>query len=284
MRRSRGNAARPLAVWVLVGPYVVFLVAFGLAPAAFGLWSSLGSWGEVFNDYRLGPAVRNVGLYLVLWLPVLVLLVLSLALTLHARPGRFAGVMRFVYYLPGAVTGSAAALLWLFMVSPDVSPFGPLLSALGVGSASQTLQGDGLIGVLVVMGLAIHAGGWIVVLYGALTALPRDVLEAAAVDGATPWHITWHVKLPLVRRYVAFVVISSFASGSQVFVEPTVLATGVPGQISPTWSVNQLAYFYAAQEGDFGRAAALSLAMLAVGLVAALLVIYKTRFYQTDAA
>lgn len=281
MRKAR-------AAWILVGPYVAFLIVFGVAPAAYGLWTSLadglGGWAAVLTDYRLGTAVRNVGLYLLLWLPVLVLLVLSLALALHARPGRFAGVMRFVYYLPGAVTGSAAALLWLFMISPDVSPFAPLLRLLGVGSASESLEGDSLLGVLVVMGVAIHAGGWIVVLYGALTALPRDVLEAAQVDGATAWQTTWHIKLPLVRRYTAFVVISSFASGSQVFVEPTVLATGAPGQISPTWSVNQLAYFYATQEGDFGRAAALSLAMLAVGLVAALIVIYRTRFYRTDAS
>jgi multiple sugar transport system permease protein len=273
---------RASAAWLLVGPYLVFLVLFGLLPAGYGLAQSVGGWGAVLSDHRLGPAVRNVALYLVLWLPVLVLLVLSLALALHVRPGRFAGVMRFVYYLPGAVTGSAAALPWLFMISPDVSPFGPLLRLLGVASASQALAGDGLLGVLVVMGVAVHAGGWIVVLYGALTALPREVLEAAAVDGATAWATTWHVKLPLVRRHVAFVVISSFASGSQVFAEPTVLATGAPGQIGPTWSVNQLAYFYATQEGDFAKAAALSLAMLAVGLAAALLVVRGTRLHRTD--
>ncbi|TMR90434.1 sugar ABC transporter permease [Nonomuraea basaltis] len=277
--RRRGRE-KTLAAWLLVGPYVVFLAAFGLAPALYGLWESLGHWGGVITDYRLGDAVRNVALYLVLWLPILVLLVLSLALTLHVKPSRFGAVMRFVYYLPGAVTGSAAALLWLFMISPAVSPFGPLLNVFG----AEPLRGDTLVWVLVVMGVAIHAGGWVVVLYGALTALPRDVLEAASVDGATSWRSTWHIKLPLVRKYVAFVVITSFASGSQVFVEPTVLGTGAPGQISPTWSVNQLAYFFATQEGDFGRAAALSMIMLLVGLAAALVVIYRTRFYRTGEA
>ncbi|MFI6299746.1 carbohydrate ABC transporter permease [Nonomuraea sp. NPDC050790] len=269
---------RTAAAWLLLGPYVLFLLAFGIAPAGYGVWTALaeGGFDGLFADYRLADAARNVALYLVLWLPVLVLLVLSLALTLHARPDRFGGVMRFVYYLPGAVTGAAAALLWLFMISPDMSPFWFLLS----GTASEYLEGDSLIGVLVVMGVAIHAGGWVVVLYGALTALPREVVEAAAVDGATTWQTTRHIKLPLVRRYVTFIVISSFASGSQVFVEPTVLSTGAPGQISPTWSVNQLAYFYATQEGDFGRAAALSLVMLAVGLGAALLVIHRTGFYR----
>lgn len=153
-----------------------------------------------------------------------------------------------------------------------------------VKSATDALSGGSVIAVLTVMGVAVHAGGWIVVLYGALNALPKDVLEAAQVDGASAWRTMWHVKLPMVRTYVAFVLISSFASGSQVFVEPTALSTGAPGQISPTWSVNQLAYVYATQDGDFGKAAALSLAMLAVGLLAAWIVITRTRMYASDSS
>lgn len=282
---------RTAAVWLLVGPYALFLALFGIAPAGYALWTSFvhdGSfaggrnWTAVFDDYRLGEAAGNVTTYLLLWLPVLLLTVLSLAFTLHARPGRTTGALQLVYYLPGAVTGSAAALLWLFMVSPDSSPFGPLLRLMDVRTATDALSGGSLVAVLAVMGVAVHAGGWIVVLYGALTALPKDVLEAAQVDGASAWRTMWHVKLPMVRTYVAFVLISSFASGSQVFVEPTVLSTGAPGQISPTWSVNQLAYVYATQDGDFGKAAALSLAMLAVGLLAAWVVITRTRMYATD--
>jgi len=278
-------------VWILIGPYTLFLAVFGIGPAGYALWTSFAhdgsfaggrNWTAVLGDYRLGEAAQNVTLYLLIWLPVLLLTVLSLAFTLHARPGRTTGALQLVYYLPGAVTGSAAALLWLFMVSPDSSPFGPLLKLMDVKNATDALSGGSLIAVLAVMGVAVHAGGWIVVLYGALTALPKDVLEAAEVDGASAWRTMWHIKLPLVRTYVAFVLISSFASGSQVFVEPTVLSTGVPGQISPTWSVNQLAYVYATQDGDFGKAAALSLAMLAVGLLAAWIVITRTRMYATD--
>ncbi|MGX1471663.1 UNVERIFIED_CONTAM: multiple sugar transport system permease protein [Streptomyces canus] len=290
--RRRRRPARSAAVWILVGPYTVFLVVFGLAPAGYALWTSFvdsgsftggSDWATVFEDYRLADAAANVATYLLLWLPILLLTVLSLAFTLHVRPGRTTGALQLVYYLPGAVTGSAAALLWLFMVSPDSSPFSPLLKLMDVQSATDALSG-GVIAVLTVMGVAVHAGGWIVVLYGALNALPKDVLEAAQVDGASAWRTMWHVKLPMVRTYVAFVLISSFASGSQVFVEPTVLSTGAPGQISPTWSVNQLAYTYATQDGDFGKAAALSLAMLAVGVLAAWIVITRTHMYATDSS
>lgn len=115
--------------------------------------------------------------YLLLWLPVLLLTVLSLAFTLHARPGRVTNALQLVYYLPGAVTGSAAALLWLFMVSPGSSPFAPLLRLMDVKTATDALSGGSLLAVLTVMGVAVHAGGWIVVLYGALTALPMTSLR-----------------------------------------------------------------------------------------------------------
>lgn len=289
-RRSGGRA-----VALFVGPYALFLVLFGIAPAVYGGYVSLssqatggattiglGNWLGVFTDYRLVDSAKHVAAYLGIWLPVLVVLVMGLALMLHDRPGKFGSTMRFVYYLPGAITGSAAAVLWLFMMTPSVSPFGWLLRPLGISSLTDAVSGNGLPVLLAIIGLAIHAGGWIVVVYGALATLPRDVLDAARVDGCSAWQVAWHIKLPLVRRFIALMLITTFAAGTQVFVEPTVLAKGAPGQISPTWSLNQLAYYYATQEGNFGRAAALSIALLIVGLGAALIVVFRTRFYSHD--
>ncbi|TDC46527.1 sugar ABC transporter permease [Jiangella ureilytica] len=286
---------RRLAPYVFVAPYALFLVGFGIAPAVYGFYTSLftddtdagttfaplTNWGEVLTDYRLADSARNVATYVALWLPSMLVLIFAIALVLHARPGRFAAAMRLVYYVPGAITGSAAALLWLFMVSPQVSPFSPLLDLLGVENATEAVSGNTPL-ILALMGIAIHAGGWILIVYAALAALPRDVLEAAVIDGASSWQVAMRVKFPMVSRYAALILIATFAAGTQVFVEPTVLATGVPGQISSTWSINQLAYYYATQQGDFGKAAALSLALLLVGLVVALFVIYRTKFYRID--
>lgn len=294
-QRRGGARRRSIAPYLFVAPYVLFLVSFAIAPALYGLYTSLfttprgrprefdpaANWSSVIDDYRLPESAANVGTYLGLWMPAMVLFIFVAALTMHARPGRFADAMRLTYYLPGAITGSAAALLWLFMVSPGFSPFGPVLDLFGIGSASEFIGKHATI-LISIMGIAMHAGGWILIVYAALTALPKDVMDAARVDGASAWQLALRVKLPMVRRYIVLILITTFAAGTQVFAEPMVLAQGVPGQISGTWSLNQLAYYYATTLGDFGRAAALSLMLLVVGLVVALVVIYRTKFYRIE--
>jgi multiple sugar transport system permease protein len=289
---SRLSAARR-APYLFLAPYLVLLLFFGVVPTGFAVWVSLlkpdlsfaglANWQSVLSDYRLPPAIANVGAYLGLWLPVMLLLVTSLSLLAHQRGGRVSAVGRFSWYLPGAVTGAAAALLWLFMLSPGISPFSPLLELFGVDSGSELLGGSGLAVVLTVMATMVTAGGWIVVVYAALETVPQEVLEAARVDGASGRQIALHVKLPHIRPQLTLMLISSFAYGTQIFVEPQVLRTAFPSQVGATWSVNQLAYYFATQGGDFGKAAALSLMLLSAGLLVAVAVITRTDLYATDA-
>jgi multiple sugar transport system permease protein len=286
-----------IAPYVFAAPFALFLLVFGAGPAVYAVWTSfrkdtrsgesvwagLENWQRAFTDPRLPDAVTNVGTYLLMWLPTMLLLVASLALLAHAQRGRLSTTSRLAWYLPGAVAGSAAALLTLYMLTPGMSPFTPILDALGIESGGDLLRGSGTAAVLAILATAINAGGWIVVLYAALNAIPHEILEAAKVDGAGAWRTALSIKLPMVRGQLALMLIGSFAYGTQVFVEPQVLRAGFPSQVSPTWSINQLSYFFAADRGNFGMAAALSLTLLAVGMVVALIVIRKTRMYATDA-
>lgn len=149
--------------------------------------------------------------------------------------------------------------------------------------ARETSSTTALSVVLTVMGVAIGAGGWVVLLYGALTAISEDVIDAARIDGASAWQLVRHIKLPLLRSYIAFILIISFAAGFQVFVEPTVLAAGAPGRVSTSWSLNQIVYTYATSQANYGRASVLALCLLVVCAFVALVVIKKTNFYSIDA-
>ena len=79
------------------------------------------------------------------------------------------------------------------------------------------------------------AGGWIVVMYGALNTIPTELEEAARIDGAGPITIALRLKLPLIRKWVAYMAILSFATGTQLFVEPQLVNQAslglVPGHL-----------------------------------------------------
>lgn len=294
-RRRRRSGSAP---YVFLAPYALLLLCFGLGPIGYAMWTSvhrydvarnadvfngLANWRAVLSDDRLLTSTLNVTEYLLVWLPSMLLVVLVVALLAHQRTGPFSAAVRLACYVPGAVAGSAAALMWLFMLTPGFSPFTPLLLALGLESSSETITQDSLPVVLSIIATAVTAGGWIVVLYAALNALPQDLLDAARIDGASALQVALRIKLPLVKNYLSLMLISSFAYGTQLFVEPQVLRSAFTGQISETFAVNQLAYFYATQEGDFGQSAALSLMLMSVGVVVALVVIFRTDFYATDA-
>lgn len=291
--RSRSQL-RPSSGWYFVTPYLVVLIAFGFAPAIYGLYqtfivtSPVGepyysltkNFADVLHDYRLPTASWNVVKYMLIWLPALLVTVFVLALAMDAKRTRFAAITRFVTYVPGAVTGSAAALLWLFMSSPAVSPISGLLKHF-VDRSGDFLSDQNFALILAIMGTASGAGGWIVVVYGALVAIPQEIIESAVLDGASAFDTVWHIKLPMIRRYVAFILIISIAQGFQLFVEPTVIAQGAGGQVSRTWSINQLVFSYATDQSNYGRAAALAILLLIVCVVLAVIIITRTKFYST---
>ena len=137
------------------------------------------------QDFRYVPALEHIGVYLVIWLIALVVLVTGLALVLHQLPvRRFGGLVRFLYYIPGALAGAASVLVWLFMLDPTVSPASSFLHLLGYGTFGQVIAPGHLSVLFAMIAFWTGAGGWIVVMYGALNNIPHDIMEAARIDGA----------------------------------------------------------------------------------------------------
>lgn len=288
-RRRRAG----LAGWLFVSGYTVLLVAFGIFPTVYafylaltndrGQFTGLNQFVKVAQDFRFVPAFLNIALYLVMWLVALVVLTVVVAVVLRGRirPG-LSAIFRFLYYVPGALAGVASVLVWLFMLDPGVSPASGLLHAMGFDSFAAVLAPGDLPVIFVLIAFWTGAGGWIVVMYGALNTIPDEVLEAARMDGAGPWRTAWSVEIPMIRKWIAYMTILAFAAGTQLFVEPQLLQTASLGRVSPTWSPNQLAYVYAFQRGDFNGAAAISIFLLALGLICAGVLVSKSDLFTVD--
>ena len=288
-RPRRGGRAG----YLFVSGYTVLLLAFGVVPTAYALYlaftndqgqfTGLGQFSRVVRDFRFGPAFAHIAVYLAMWLVLVVVLTVAVAILLRglARRG-VSALLRFLFYLPGALAGVASVLVWLFMLDPSVSPASALLTAFGQHSFDQVLAPGHLPVVLVLIAFWTGAGGWIVVMYGALNNIPDDVLEAARVDGAGGWRTAWHIQLPMIRKWIVYLAILAFAGGTQLFVEPQLLQTASLQRVSPTWAPNQLAYVLAFQHGDFNGAAAISVFLLAIGLVAAAVLVNRSGLFQVE--
>jgi multiple sugar transport system permease protein len=122
------------------------------------------------------------------------------------------------------------------------------------------------------------AGSWVVIQYGSLRSIPREVLEAARVDGCTRLQLALQIKIPMISRYIGYMGILLTASAIQIYSEPALLTKiGLP---SNWWSLNQVAYSYAFQAGDFAAGTALSLDMLIPSIIIAIIFIRKTDFLK----
>jgi multiple sugar transport system permease protein len=274
-------------------PYLPFLIVFGIAPTVYALdlavtdvgggWVGYDNFVRTFHDFRFGPAFKHVLLYTAVWLAALMLFVVVLALLLHGRASRASSTFRFLYYLPGALAGSAAVLVWLFMLDPTVSPGSFFLHhVLGANIFAQSIAPGNLPYIFAMIAFWTGAGGWIVVMYGALNTIPPDLEEAARIDGASPLQIAVRLKLPLIRKWIAYMLILSFATGTQLFVEPEIVQHASFGLVPDTWSANQLAYQLAFRYADFNAAAAIAVDLLAIGLIGALVIVTRTGLFRTD--
>jgi multiple sugar transport system permease protein len=243
--------------------------------------AGLGNYVTVFKDFRFWPAVVHVGTFMAIWIPIMLGGALLLALLLHEKVGRLSGALRLVYFLPGAVTGSAAVLLWYFMLNPQLSPFAPALHAIGWDTNNDVFQTGHLAIIFAVIAFTTGVGQWIVIMFGALQSVSHEILEAARVDGAGPIRIALAIKLPLMSKYVVYMLILCFAAALQIFVEPS-LFYSITKAGSSWWSLNQLGYSFAFDQGEFGQAATVSVVLLLVSACAALVFVLRSNFFQTE--
>ncbi len=278
---------------VFVSGYVVLLALFGVIPVAYsiylavtnasGKFAGLANFTHTARDYRFVPAIEHVALYLVFWLVSLTVLVVLLAVVVHrVASKRTRTFIRFAYYIPGALAGASSVLLWLFLLDPTVSPVALILRWTGDRHFADVITPGHLPVVFAIIAFWTGAGGWILVLYGALNTISNDVVEAARVDGAGPVRTAWHIELPLIRKWITYMLILSLAAGTQLFVEPELVSQASFGLVSNDYSVNQLAYQYAFTQTDFNGSAAISIDLLIVALLCAGVFVARGRLFETD--
>lgn len=292
-RPQTGASAQTFAAYVFCSGYVLLLLVFGVLPMVYALYLSftksgqfvgLDNYVKAVGDFRFLPAVQHVAAFLVIWVVTLTVLVTLLALIVHAVRVRWlSSTTRFLFFIPGAFAGAASVMLWLFLLNPSVSPVSFVLKWFGYTNFVQAIDLNNLPLIFTVIAFWTGAGAWIIIMYAALHNISNEIMEAARCDGAGAIKTAWYIQLPLIRKWIAYMVVISVAVGTQLFAEPKILAQASRNQIPKHYSLNQLAYVTAfGPQADFNSSAAISMMLLVVAAGLAAFFVFRGGLFDRD--
>jgi multiple sugar transport system permease protein len=244
-RRRAGAAAEALAAWVLAGPAIALMWLMLLGPAVavivlsftdwlFGApeiaWIGLGNYAELWGDAVFWKSLRNTLAYVAFTVPVSVFLGLGVALLIESGTS-LRGFYRAAYFLPVTATLLAMALVFQFAFHPTVGAVNRTLAWLGLPTTDWLKNADTALYALGVIGIWQAVGLAMVLFLAGLKAIPKDLYEAAAIDGADGAferfrRVTWPMLGPALVFVVTITAIRSF----QVFDTVAVLTEGGPNK------------------------------------------------------
>lgn len=254
VRSGRRRVAHkgPIAFFVL--PFGVLFALFFVVPVGYAVVQSLykveraGTFGparEVFGGltqysqvFSAGPFWSSVGRVLLFGLvqvPVMLGIALLLALLLDSglvKAGRF---FRLAFFLPYAVPGVVASIMWGFLYSPNLSPFTAVTSRLDLLSA------DFVLWAIANVVTWVYVGYNMIIIYSYLLAIPTEIYEAARLDGAGPIRVALSIKIPLVAPALVLTTVFSIIGTFQLLAEPQVFRS-FSSAVSSTYTPNMTVY------------------------------------------
>ena len=262
-------------------PTIVFVAVFFITPLLLVARMSLSSWPlltgngglnfprnylSIWNNALFGPAVVFTIEYTLIVTVLLIGLGLGLALLVQER-GRWADMLRTVILLPVSLGLAAASLLFWGFYSPSIGPINPILEQLGLIHEPISFLGTSLSALLSTSFLIVwkYAGLYMLIFLVGLQAIPDDLFEAAALDGASRIQVFRHITLPLLRPSLALALILCVTGSLLAFDQFYILTKGGPD--NSTVTVVQLIYREAFQKQNLGTSAAISIMVLVALLV-----------------
>jgi multiple sugar transport system permease protein len=285
---------------MLLGPYLVLLLVGGVIPIAYALYISFqqsptllepGKTGfggfqayvTAITDFRFARSFGDIFSVLIIWMPIMIIAIVGLALLVHASPGRFGSIMRFIYYIPGALGGVANLMLWVYLLNPSQSPLSGILNGMGYTTIKQVIAPDAnLFVILAAMLLLQGLGQWIVTVNGGLNSIDDEILEAASLDGANAWQLAWRVKIPMIKQWIGYAALLNLAYGFQLFLEPYLLNQVASGALRSEFAPTQLGYWFAFVGNNFPAAAAMSIIIVIITLGIGLVVVFRSGLFSME--
>ena len=286
--KHRTKALDEVSSFLFVVPYLVFFIAFALIPLvlcltlAFCQWDGaneiewiglqnfkllFGALGTAQIAKEFWEAILHTLLFVAIETPLLIILPFAVALLIHKckRAGNF---FMGAFYFPSILSVATVCIIWYFMFDTNA---GILNNLFGQNIPWLTQQPYAWIS-LFILSSWWGIGGNMVLYLAGLSNVPKDCLEAAALDGAGPWRSLISITIPCMRHTMIYVLMMTTLSSFNVFGQPEILTAGGPDS-STTVAMMEI-YNTAFGGSKFGRACAMSL-LLAIIMVAFTITSYR---------
>ncbi|MCB2177770.1 MAG: sugar ABC transporter permease [Actinomycetales bacterium] len=281
LRRQRRSF---VGLW-FVSPFLVVFAFVLITPVAYSIYLSvfrdrlvggrsfvgLDNYAQLFADPKFWDGLGRVALFLAVQVPIMLALALVAALAIDSGRLRGSSFFRIAVFLPYAVPGVVAVLMWGFMYGDQFGLAANLNDLIG----SEVVQPLTPQWILIAVGNIVtweFVGYNMLIFYSALRAIPVDLYEAAAIDGAGSWRVVLSIKLPALRQAIVIATIFSIIGSFQLFNEPNILRTLIPSVISTYFTPNMYAYNLSFAGQQYAYAATLAIVMGVVTAVIAYVV------------
>lgn len=281
----------PWFVYVALLPLATVLALFQYYPALSGIFRSFWDWNPGLESTFVGldnfatmmddeiwwRSFKNLGYIFVFGVVSWIIPIIAAELLITLRSDRAQFVFRTLLIIPMAFPGVVTALVWSFMYHPNNGVINKALTAIGLEDLAQNWVGDPSFALwsLLFIGFPFIAGLPFLIFYSTLRNIPREIFEAAALDGVSRVRRFWSIDLPLMARQVKLLVFLAVIGTLQYGFMAYIVTSGGPDNSTMVPVLRMLNVAFQGQ--DWGYAAALSTTLFVFTLVLSGLVVFVRR-------
>lgn len=278
--------------WLLLFPSLVGFTVFYAVPAIRGIYISLTDWdlltepnfigldnySTVFQDKDFWNALWVTTKYVLYNIPLQTALAIGIAVMMDrlTKSVIVRGALLLPWLLPNVVVG----LLWLWLLDTRVGIINVGLQWLGLGTVPFLGSVEYALPSIAGINIWRHLGYTALLIFAGLQSIPKDVYEAAAIDGATELRTFWDITLPLLRPVLVFVLVTSVIGSFQIF--DTIAITTGGGPVNATEVINWLIFEHAFERFNMGYATTISIVLFLILITVSLIQMRLLRAGEVD--
>jgi ABC-type sugar transport system permease subunit len=293
---ARHGWRQDLIGWSFAAPFVILFGIFLALPIVAALAMSFTSFGirdlqnpigttfvglenytALLADPKFWKSLGNTAYFVVVGVPLTLILGLVIANALSRGITRFRTAFRVGYNLPVITSIVAIAIVWRFLLNPDVGLINMLLATIGFDGPAWLANPTLAMPSIIAMAVWRNVGFAMVVFIAGMQAIPAVLYEAASIDGAGRWKAFRYVTLPMLRPTILFMLVITTIGYLQLFEEPFVMTEG--GPLDATLSVTMYMYEQGFTFFHQGYASAIAYVLFVIVAIVAFL---QFKFLRSD--